>query len=262
MKKNILKYMCAVLLLATACKKDPKDNHNHDNNNNNNNPPATGKIVMEFDAVMNGQAFQFDTMKYANSLGQGFKLGVFKHYVSNVKLTKTDNSLVELPETYFIVDYKANGGNKITLENVPSGAYKSASFMLGVDSARNVSGAQTGALSPSNGMFWSWNTGYIFLKAEGHSSVSSSPDKSIVYHIGGFSGANKAQRIITLPFGNHAANVGTSTPTIHILCRVDSLFSSVHDINFSTMPKVHMPGANSKKIADNYATMFFFDHIH
>jgi hypothetical protein len=47
-----------------------------------------------------------------------------------------------------------------------------------------------------------------------------------------------------------------------LICRVDSLFSAVHDINFSTMPMVHMPGMNAKKIADNYAAMFFFDHIH
>jgi hypothetical protein len=254
--------IAAIIVLLAACKKEPQDGSDNNQNNNNNNPPASGSMVVEIDARMNGQAFEFDTMKYANSLGQGFKLNVFKHYVSNVKLTKTDNSIVELSNTYFIVDYKTSNGNKFTLTNVPSGSYKSMQFMLVVDSARNVSGAQDGALSPSNGMFWSWSTGYIFLKAEGYSSVSSSMDKSIKYHIGGFSGPNKAIRIINIPFGTSVANVGASTPTVHLICRVDSLFSAVHDINFSTMPMVHMPGMNAKKIADNYAAMFFFDHIH
>lgn len=262
MKTKIKLIFAAFLLVIAACKKDPKDDHNHDHNNNNNNPPAGGSMVVEIDAMMNGQAFQFDTMKYTNSLGQGFKLNLLKHYVSNVKLTKTDNSVVELSNTYFIVDYQATGGNKFTLNNVPAGSYKALQFMLGVDSARNVSGAQDGALAPSNGMFWSWSTGYIFLKAEGYSSVSSSMDKSIKYHIGGFSGPNNAIRIIQLPFGTSVANVGSSTPTVHLICRVDSLFSAVHDINFSTTPMVHMPGMNAKKVADNYATMFFFDHIH
>jgi hypothetical protein len=32
-------------------------------------------------------------------------------------------------------------------------------FLLGVDSLKNVSGIQTGALDPAKGMFWTWNTG-------------------------------------------------------------------------------------------------------
>jgi hypothetical protein len=260
MKTNLKLIMAAMILTFAACKKDPKDDHSH--NNNNNNQPSTGSMVIEIETEMNNQIFQFDTMKYTNSLGQGFKLNMLKHYVSNVKLTKTDNSVVELSNTYFIVDYNSTGGNKFTLNNVPAGSYKALQFMLGVDSARNVSGAQDGALAPSNGMFWSWSTGYIFLKVEGYSSVSSSMDKSIKYHIGGFSGPNNAIRIIQLPFGASVANVGTSTPTVHITCRLDSLFSAVHDINFSTTPMVHMPGMNAKKIADNYATMFFFGHVH
>jgi hypothetical protein len=59
-------------------------------------------------------------------------------------------------------------------------------FMIGVDSARNNSGAQTGALDPTNGMFWSWSTGYIMAKFEGTSAQSPAAANALKFHIGGF----------------------------------------------------------------------------
>ncbi|WP_316930094.1 MbnP family protein, partial [Hymenobacter sp. IS2118] len=44
----------------------------------------------------------------------------------------------------------------LALKDIPVGDYQSVSFTVGVDSARNVAGAQTGALDPNNGMFWTW----------------------------------------------------------------------------------------------------------
>jgi hypothetical protein len=48
-------------------------------------------------------------------------------------------------------------------------------FLLGVDSARNVSGIQTGALDPARGMFWTWNSGYVMAKIEGSSPSAHVP---------------------------------------------------------------------------------------
>ena len=61
--------------------------------------------------------------------------------------------------------------------------------MIGVDSARNTSGAQLGALDPANSMFWSWNSGYIFVRMEGNSPQSTQPYNKLQFHIGGFKGA-------------------------------------------------------------------------
>jgi hypothetical protein len=57
---------------------------------------------------------------------------------------------------------------------------------LGVDSIRNVSGIQTGALDPLKGMFWTWNSGYVMAKLEGSSESSNSAGNRFTYHIGGF----------------------------------------------------------------------------
>ena len=50
---------------------------------------------------------------------------------------------------------------KHLLANAPFDLY------LGVDSVLNYNGVHEGALDPINGMYWTWQTGYIHCKLEG-----------------------------------------------------------------------------------------------
>ena len=103
--------------------------------------------------------------------------------MSNISLSNDDGSTTyEFPNSYYLVDATNAASLNIDLEDVPNGDYTKVNFMIGVDSTRNVSGAQEGALDVANGMFWSWNMGYIFMKMEG--TVQDSID--FRYHIGGF----------------------------------------------------------------------------
>ena len=96
---------------------------------------------------------------------------------------KTDNSIVTIPNTYFLVNQDEEASMAIEMDSLPLGLYKSIKFMIGVDSTRNVSGSQTGALDPANGMFWTWNSGYIFLKMEGTSPVIPNTGHNFTFHI-------------------------------------------------------------------------------
>jgi NaMN:DMB phosphoribosyltransferase len=132
--------------------------------------------------------------------------------------------------------------------------------MIGVDSTHNVSGAQTGALDPANGMFWSWNTGYIMAKMEGTSPQSTANDNSFIFHIGGFSGANSGVRNVTLTFPAPLiiAKDNTSTAYLH----ADALaWFSPNTIDLATLHFLMSVNADSKKIADNYANMFAADSV-
>jgi hypothetical protein len=40
------------------------------------------------------------------------------------------------------------------------------------------------------------------------------------------------------------------------------MFKNPTTVNFATLNTIHMPGANAKTIADNYADMFSVEHIH
>ena len=54
---------------------------------------------------------------------------------------------------------------------------------LGVDSVTNAAGVHCCALDPANGMYWSWQSGYIQFKLEGKEKDGN----ALNLHLGGFS---------------------------------------------------------------------------
>src|SRR6185312_7848079 len=93
--------------------------------------------------------------------------------------------------TYHLIDFSDSASTTVPLR-VPEGVYDEIHFLLGVDSIEQTGGAQTGALDPARGMFWTWNTGYLSLKLEGTSPDSKEPFHAFSYHIGGYRFPNRA----------------------------------------------------------------------
>jgi hypothetical protein len=227
----------------------------------------TGKFRVEFEHLVGTEALAFNTAntQYTNNVSETFNVTMLKYYVSNVVLTRTDNSKYKLPKSYYLVDASSAEASLLSFNNIPVGNYKSMSFVLGVDSTHNVSGSQKGALDPANGMFWSWNNGYIFFKIEGTSPQSTATDNVIAYHIGGFKNSDhtNALKTIEIPFNTSVLSVGTvGNPQVHLSVDVSEVLKTPNDISFATSPTCHMPGSMAKSIASNYVDMFTFEHIH
>ena len=258
--KAILKLIPIMFLtLFLSCKKDSKDPEPEVTT-----PPAAtvGTLKIEFEHVVDTLEFNIN-QKYKNANSDTFQVSTLKYYISNVVITKNDNSTFVEPNSYHLIDNSNLSSTILTLTNVPVGSYKSIAFMLGVDSARNVSGAQTGDLDPAKGMFWTWSSGYIMFKLEGTSPTSGATNKSLTYHIGGFSGANKAQRNFNFSFGSTTANIsGNVTPQVHLSVDVNSFFTSPNVINVTTQHTQMSTGTAAKVYADNYADMISFEHVH
>ncbi len=223
----------------------------------------TGSLQLEFEAMAGDSDLLFSTKTYTNQAGNTFNITMFRYYISNVKITKNDNTVWAEPNSYHLVDHTDASTTAIKIQGVPYSDYKAIEFMIGVDSASNVSGAQSGDLDPAKGMFWSWNSGYIMAKMEGTSPQSSATDHKLTVHVGGFSGTNSVLKVIAPSFNGSMATVTSAvTPKIRIKSDMMQWFQSPNSINFSTLNTVHMPGTDAKKISDNYADMFSISYIH
>lgn len=172
----------------------------------------------------------------------------FKYYISHIQLLDEQGKKVKLPVQYYLIDAADSNSNMIRL-NIPIGKYQSIQFLLGVDSARNVSGVQTGALDPLHGMFWTWNSGYIMAKLEGTATSSQIAGKKFTYHIGGFKSINSTSRNISLPLPSSLNN-------ITIIADAKKWFDGPNELSISKEPVCHSPGALAVRIANNYAHMF------
>lgn len=257
-----MKQFAFILAVATisfySCKKDKKDPEPTQET------PSTGSVKLEFENTVDGSPLVFGT-KYKNANGDTFSVSKFNYYISNIVLTKSDNSTYAEPNSYHLLRHSSPSSLNLTLNSVPNGSYKSVSFILGVDSTHNCSGVQEGDLNPtiSTDMYWSWSSGYIMLKLEGTAPNSGATNKIIEYHIGGYGGVNKTQRSFNFNFGSSSADVNSSSiPAVRLGVNANELFTSPTNINFATQYSQVSPGANAKIYADNYSDMITFKYIH
>ena len=230
-------------------------------------------VNLLFEHQINGQELKFDTVNYQNKLGQKYTMTMFKYYVSNIKVWNYENGLIYADTGYYLVNVADSASCIISLKGVPVDDYDSLFFTLGVDSLHNCSGAQSGALDPVNGMFWTWNSGYIFMKMEGKSPASTQPGHTLEYHIGGYKEPTNYIRNIRCAIGESKSFPTRSpapTDTINekvdwdyyalgIGVNVSGFFSSRHVIDFSKLPSV-TDFHNSGTIADNYERIFHVDY--
>ena len=198
---------------------------------------------------------KLNTGNYKNEAGQPFTISKFKYYISNIQLKRADGSEYTLHE-YFLVDEENKASKEIMLKDVPEGNYASINFTVGVDSLHNCSGAQSGALDPINGMFWAWNTGYVFMKIEGYSQASKSAAHIFEFHIGGYKEPSNCIRKIALNLENKNLQiVSGKNATVKIKADVSEAFKSPVTIDFSKISSV-TDFHNSTMVANNYADMF------
>jgi hypothetical protein len=222
--------------------------------------PSVGAVDMEFENVAGSTAVQLNsTTPYTTAAGDQFTITTLRYYISNIKLKRADGTEFVQPESYYLIDQGIESSRKFSIPNVPVGDYNGITFTIGVDSVRNVSGAQTGALSPSD-MFWIWDTGYIYTKLEGRSTQSSTG--GIIFHIGGFKSPNNTIRTVSPAMNNNMIQVREDrAPEVHFKADVLKMFTGPNTIRFATLNNV-MGGPNAVKIANNQAAgMFTLDNI-
>lgn len=251
--RSLIKYSLALLALAVGFSSCTKK----DNPNGTTTTSDTGKVYMEFFNVVGSSNLSLNDQWYVNENGDSFTVSKLNYYISNVKLTGAGGTAdYAETESYHLIEHSTAAQMAFNMGDVPAGKYSSVTFLIGVDSLRNVSGAQTGALDPALGNFWAWNTGYIMLKFEGKSPVSPNADSFLMYHCGGFSGENSVLHTVTLTFPDVIEVSKSKTPHIHLQADVLKMFKSPNVIDFSAVGTIHMPGAMAKKLSDNYANMF------
>ena len=210
------------------------------------------KLNIIIEHFVGNEKVALDSVFYKIDLGQSYNVTKFKYYLSNFKILGND-SRVKNQEGYYLVNEDEDTTKKIVLNNFGEGSITGISFTLGVDSLHNCSGAQEGALDPMYGMFWAWNSGYIFLKLEGKSPSSNSPGKIYEFHIGGFKEPTNCIRTIKLNFAQPVTISGTNE--LHLKVDIAEILKNPVTIDLSKLSSV-TDFHNATMVANNYQDMF------
>jgi len=211
------------------------------------------QFTVQMHHVINDTALQLDDGRYHNHFQQPYQVTRLKYYIGNFSLTAANGAAVSIPG-YYLVDASDDSTQKIILPLKKQGIYTAVTFSIGLDSATNWNKIHTGIFSPVHGMFWTWNSGFIFFKLEGKSKAVNAPGNILEYHIGSFRGGLNAQRTITLPLENASAGA-------EIVLDVAAFLNGKQPVNFQQRPAV--TGADhSMEMADNFVKMFSIRMVH
>lgn len=251
MKLQLLTNVFLITLLLSSCKKEDD-------------VPAlsstgSGSITINIQHIWNDSNFVELNNTYIHPItNDTVQFTNLKYYFTNLRLKKQDGSWWAHPESYFLVNLQDSNSLQLKISEVPTGNYTAISYLLGVDSLHNVSGAQAGALSTVNGMFWSWNSGYIQMKAEGMSPNSSSG--SFAYHIGGFYGEYSPLNLHEETLINTPIVVSsTSKNKLTIRCLPHQIWPD--GLQLQHVSIVHSPNKHSKSIASSFFGSFKVTHV-
>jgi hypothetical protein len=275
--KNIYLTVLCVAMLFSSCSK--KDDVTPDFNESN-----LAQLSVEFDNIVGDRTLAMNNSAnlYTNAAGEKFSISSLQYFISNIEVTTTAGKVyvVNQDSSYFLI----SGGDKATRfakVRVPDGDYSKLKFTLGVDSLRSTMPLEkrTGVLDPAyggghdlSGMYWGWNSGYIFFKFEGNADVISNDingdptgKHQFKYHIGGFGGYSAPTlnnvKTVTMdldPGGIAKVRTGRQS-NIHVLVDLMKAFNGSNNFSIAAHPTV-MFSDFSTKVAANLTEMFKHDH--
>ena len=140
---------------------------------------------------------------FVTAQGDSIQIENVRFYLSDIQLEMKDGRVVKDQNTAHLVDVFEPSTLHFGIENKNFGQIKKIRFNIGIDSLASVSGALSGDLDPSKGMYWAWQSGYINTMIKGQFTLSSKPLKEFEFHLGGFMAPFNAYQRVSLPACSH-----------------------------------------------------------
>lgn len=160
-----------------------------------------------------------DTAFKLNALSD-FKVDALRFYISNIRFYKNDSIVYQEQKSFHLCDAAIPNSNRFMMNKSENIAYDKVQFDIGIDSSTNVSGAMGGALDPTNGMYWTWQSGYINFKLEGRSNNCNTRNHEFQFHLGGYSSPYNSLQTVTFNLKN-LRDIVLIIDVDHILNNVD-----------------------------------------
>lgn len=177
--------------------------------------------------------FENDTISISN----------LKYYISNLRYFKNDTLVYTSKKKAHLIDLSS--AQSLQINEKTSIKFDQIKFNIGIDSLTSVSGVLEGDLDPINGMYWTWQSGYINFKLEGIASNYAARNQKYYWHIGGYQEPFYMMREISLKYKQESA--------FNIAVQIDELFGL---IDISEIYQVMSPNEKAIQIADKLPVIF------
>lgn len=200
---------------------------------------------LHFQLTYDGSPLALGKQYYSPTSADSVKFSTVRFYLSDLTFYHDDQLITALEKKYLLVDAAVPASQTISWSNKTVLKANRLRFNLGIDSLTNAAGAMGGDLDPVNGMYWSWQSGYINVKIEGSSPVCPSRNQRFQFHLGGYQAPyNNLQEIMLFV---------DETPDLTIEIPIDKLLSR---INLSEVYQIMSPGQKAIELAALFSSTF------
>ena len=172
------------------------------------------------------------------------QIDIFRFYISNIKFQFSDTTTFSEENSYHLIDIENPNSFQIPIARNSEKVISKITFSIGVDSLASVSGAMSGDLDPTKGMYWAWQSGFINMKIEGKSSSCKTRKNAFQFHIGGYMKPNYAIRTI---------EIKTINSNLEFNVDIAELFK---DIKLSENNSIMIPCSKAMELANKTVGMF------
>lgn len=210
------------------------------------------EVVLEY----NGKPFELNDSSFSCN-GEPIVFTSLKFYLGQFEFRKSDKQVYRhqgflrkqgdgyvADDGYHLVDAEYDSTRFILLRKPFNTRFKTLRFCLGVDSATSSSGAMSGDLDPTKGMFWAWNSGYINFKLEGTHPHCPTRKNQFIFHIGGYATPYATLQTLEVKSRKYSTKV------------VIDIADFLKGIDLKTENHVMSPGSGAVKLAKRSAHMF------
>ena len=177
------------------------------------------------------------------------QITMIKFYLSNVELIYTDGTSYAEKNSYHLIDASDKNSTHIKLFNQKNKSLSKVRFTIGVDSLASTTGALSGDLDPSKGMYWAWQSGYINMKIEGKSNLCPTRKSQFHFHLGGYLKPYYALRTVEIPIKEQLFDANQ----LQLIMDLSSFFET---IDLKQTNSVMSPSKKTMELADVTALLF------
>lgn len=206
----------------------------------------TGLLTFEF--FFGEQKLELNKTYFIKGLHDSVSISSFKCYISNIRIKNTKGKSVCAEKKHHLLNIE-NPATLIIPINTKLPA-TAITFNIGIDSITNSKALLSGDLDPLNGMYWTWQSGFINWKIEGSSPHLNTRNDHFQYHIGGFTAPFNTLQTVTLKL-DEPSNTSCILVDLKPFFETDGLFNT---------PEIMSPGLKAMALANVFSTLFSIHH--
>ena len=205
---------------------------------------AQGFINVNFKFIYHQRDLIMDSL-YIRNNQESIQFETLKFYISNLRFNLNNGKTFIEKNSWHLIEMEDRNSLHVSVPDSLNDSIRNISFNLGIDSTTNVSGALGGDLDPTQGMYWTWQNGYINFKLEGKSTLCKTRNNEFQFHIGGYMNPFNTLQKIELPINK----VGSYT----IVFDLEQLMDK---IDLSILNHVMSPQLDAVEISKKIVTAF------